>query len=102
VRWLVLCLALAGCDKLLAARSALAPGAPVVQADSGGTATLTLIGCPRTVQGGEIMQQVLTMLVNYQQPIVVAKDGATARLTINACPSGFGEAIAAQPPQRQR
>lgn len=79
-------LLLAGCEHLgLAVAAAGRQGTPVVRAQDGAFASLTIIACPssetRALAVGELIQ-----ILTQHDELVSAREGGTARLVINACP----------------
>jgi hypothetical protein len=78
---------LAGCDalKALIAKKG-ASDQPVVSATSSGSATLIIIGCPRSQDRADMWREFIQMTINAPTTIVTATDGAQARLVLNGCP----------------
>lgn len=61
--------------------------APIVRASDGASAILTIVACPRTLEGGEGLKALLDEMVQYQSELVSARNGGNARLTLNICPT---------------
>ena len=105
ILWCALALLLGGCEWPGAASQAAlttTQGNPVVRAVDRGNASLTVISCPMTLGGGEVLANYLQTLA-AAGPVVVAGDRATARMTLNLCSSPFDEAmIRALAPLQQR
>lgn len=57
---------------------------PIVTANSQATARLTLIACPMTPTGGQLLQEYLQSL-SQMAPVVTATEAGTAALTLNLC-----------------
>jgi hypothetical protein len=76
-----------GCDplKALLAKKGAADQ-PVVSATSSGSATLIIIGCPRSQDRADMWREFIQMTINAPTTIVTATDGAQARLVLNGCP----------------
>lgn len=77
---------LAGCDALKALIAKKASDQPVVSATSSGSATLIIIGCPRSQDRADMWREFVQMMINTPSTIVTANDGAQARLVLNGCP----------------
>jgi hypothetical protein len=73
---------------------------PVVYATGGGSAMLTVIACPRTVEAAAMVHQLLELLINSAASIVTADSESTARFVLNGCP--FAEAFTAPSARRTR
>ena len=107
VLWCALALLLGGCGwaspTTQTAALATTQGNPIVRAVAQGNATLTVISCPMTLGGSEVLANYLQTLA-AAGPVVVAGDRATARMTLNLCSSPFDEAMirALVPLQRRR
>lgn len=96
-----LLLLLSGCSVAAPAIEVAAQrGTPVLRAQDGAMATITIIVCPpnagRALAVGELIET-LTM----RDELVSARSGGIARLVINACPAGAVAAIGPPPAGRR-
>lgn len=96
---LLLLLPAAGCQNVPSAITR--SGTPLARASDGATAAVILISCPSTLQGGQVLADLIQSLAS-QGELAIATDGGTARVTINACPGGLPELPPPVPTTRRR
>jgi hypothetical protein len=68
--------------------SAASRGTPVVRAQDGAMASLTIIACPPTEARAMAVGELIETLTRHDE-LVTARANGIARLTINACPPGM-------------
>ena len=75
---------LGGCGPTSISRTS---GTPVVRAQDGASASITVITCAPTESRAAGVGDIIQFLLG-QDELVIASTGGSARLTINACPGG--------------